>query len=131
MKKWLVRGVGVLVVVGAAAALIAGTALAQDDGFGGPRGHRGKGPRLIPQVAEATGLSAEDVFDELQAGKTAADILTENGVDVNTFTTELLAEMESRLVLDERAGKVGAPPRSQPNEKEDPAGKSRILSECW
>jgi hypothetical protein len=100
MRKWFGRGIVLLVVAGAVAALFAGTALAQTEdpeGFGGPGHHHGKGPRLVGQVAEATGLTAEELFAELEAGKTPAEILTENGVDPDVFMADLLAEMQTRL----------------------------------
>jgi hypothetical protein len=48
-------------------------------------------------VIEATGLTPQEFHAELEAGKTPAEVLAENGVDVDSFVADLLAQMESRL----------------------------------
>jgi len=96
-KKWTRKGIGALVLVGILAALVAGTALAQEEppeGFPG----RGRGPHApVQRLAEATGLTAEEVVAELQGGKTPAEVLTENGADVDAFVDDVLADMGARL----------------------------------
>jgi hypothetical protein len=52
---------------------------------------------LARQVAEATGLEISDVMEQFQAGSTLADILTANGVDVDTFTQDVLSRASERL----------------------------------
>jgi len=97
LKSWMSKSIGVVVLVGILAALVAGTALAQEEAPQGPMG-RGHGPRgHVQQIAEATGLTVEEVVAELQSGKTPAEVLAENGVDVDTFVADALAGLEARL----------------------------------
>jgi hypothetical protein len=85
-----------------------------DRGRGGPEGP-GRGPRgrggergfgLIEAVAEATGLEREAIRESLLAGSTLAGILTENGVDIDTFIAERLADIEARLDQAVEAGRL-------------------------
>jgi uncharacterized protein YidB (DUF937 family) len=52
---------------------------------------------LVRQVAQATGLEEGDVVEQLQARSTIADILTANGVEVDTFTQDVLSRASERL----------------------------------
>lgn len=52
---------------------------------------------LVDSVSEATGLTGEELRAELQTGKTFNDILTENGVDIEAFTAQLIADAETHL----------------------------------
>jgi diphthamide synthase (EF-2-diphthine--ammonia ligase) len=51
----------------------------------------------VRQIAETTGMDAEAVVADLQAGKSAAAILTEQGVDVNTFIDGMVNTAAQRL----------------------------------
>lgn len=51
----------------------------------------------VRQIAEATGLDAQSVIAELQSGKSAATILSEHGVDVNTFIDNAVNTAAERL----------------------------------
>jgi hypothetical protein len=52
---------------------------------------------LARQVAEATGLEVVDVVEQFMAGSTLAEILTANGVDVYSFTQDVLSRASERL----------------------------------
>lgn len=63
-------------------------------------GRRGGNPQqrqLVRAVAEATGLSAEDVVTQMREGSSLAEVLTANSVDVATFVNEQAAQVETRL----------------------------------
>jgi uncharacterized protein (DUF433 family) len=61
---------------------------------------------LARQVAEATGLELGDVVEQFQAGSTLADILTANGVDVDTFTQDVLSRASERLAQAVANGRI-------------------------
>jgi len=65
-------------------------------GMGGLMEGRG----LAAAVAEATGLTVEEVRAEVTAGKTLGDVLTSKNVAIDTFIEGRLAEVKTRL--DER-----------------------------
>ena len=67
--------------------------------FGGPRGHFRAAARhhLGEAVAEATGLTIEEVRAALVDGATIADLLTEHGVDVQGFIDAQVAAIDARL----------------------------------
>jgi 3-hydroxyacyl-CoA dehydrogenase len=52
---------------------------------------------VLHLVVEQTGLSGQEVREQLQAGATLADILTTSGVDVSAFITDASARVEARL----------------------------------
>ncbi len=52
---------------------------------------------LVQAVADATGLEPSAVLEQLRDGQTLADVLTANGVDVNTFIDAAVAKVEERL----------------------------------
>jgi hypothetical protein len=68
--------------------------LGRDGDFGGMRGQRGF---LVQAVAEATGLSAEEVRTEVEAGKTLADVLASKDITVDSFVETQIATMKTRL----------------------------------
>jgi hypothetical protein len=52
---------------------------------------------LVRQVAEATGLEIGEVVEQFRAGSTLAEVLTAGGVDVDTFTQDVLSRASERL----------------------------------
>ncbi len=61
----------------------------------GERGERGLG--ILRQIAEETGLTPRELLPQLRDGVTPAQILTDEGVDVDTFVSGLLVDTEERL----------------------------------
>lgn len=62
----------------------------------GPQGHpfaRG----VIQLAAEQTGLTVQEIREQLRAGNSLATILTDNGVDVNAFIDLAVSQAEERL----------------------------------
>lgn len=53
--------------------------------------------KLVDSVVEATGLTAEELRAEFQSGKTVSDVLTENGVDIEAFSAQLITDAETHL----------------------------------
>jgi hypothetical protein len=64
---------------------------------GGRMGHWGAARPLVQAVADATGLEAQAIVEQVQAGSTLANILTANGVDVDTFVADHTAQYTERL----------------------------------
>jgi hypothetical protein len=94
-----------LLVIGALAVMLTGTAFAQDDTpttpepkgfFGGPAGfgHGPDGQVWLDAAAEALGMSAEDLENELWAGKTLSDLADEAGVDIQDIRDAVEAAQE-------------------------------------
>lgn len=52
---------------------------------------------VLRQIVEETGLTIRDIMPLLRDGATPAEILTDNGVDVDTFIDGLLVTVETRL----------------------------------
>jgi len=52
---------------------------------------------VLRKIAEETGLTAQDIIPLLRDGATPAEILTDNGVDVDTFVNDLLVNTQDRL----------------------------------
>ena len=105
------------IVMIALAALVAlsavGVASAQDleQRGDGPRGRGGRHPILrglqhvAAAVTEATGLERADIVAQLAEGKTLADVISENGGDVEAVKADLLTPLQERAaaaVEDER-----------------------------
>jgi len=78
---------------------------------------RGDGPRAgnfgdrLPggigeAVMEATGLTLQEIGEQLRAGNSMIDILTAAGVDLDVFTAEILADAEARLAERVEAGRI-------------------------
>jgi hypothetical protein len=67
-----------------------------------PRGRGDRHPILrglhhvAAAVTEATGLERADIVAQLAEGKTLAEVIAENGGDVETVKTELLAPLQER-----------------------------------
>ena len=56
-------------------------------------------------AGERTGLAPREIVQQIRGGKSLADVLTDNGVDVNQFIEDATARVEARLnvqVVDER-----------------------------
>jgi hypothetical protein len=77
----------------------------------GPRGRGGRHPILrglhhvATAITEATGLERADIVAQLAEGKTLAEVITENGGDVEAVKAQVLAPLEERAaaaVEDER-----------------------------
>lgn len=68
-----------------------------DRGQGNEGRRTGRGLHLLQAVAEAAGLDREAMREQVSAGKTPAEILTEHGVDSQAFVDEQLALVEERL----------------------------------
>jgi ribosomal protein S20 len=62
-------------------------------GPGGPRGH---GPKL-DAAAQALGISAEDLREQLRDGKTIAQVAQERNVNVQTVIDSMVAEANARI----------------------------------
>jgi anti-sigma28 factor (negative regulator of flagellin synthesis) len=101
MSKMFKVGLVGLLVVGALTVVMAGSALAQEPdpldkpfgGFGrGGFGHFGGDHwAMFDAMAEALGLTPEEFFAELRAGKTPADVAEEQGVDLEALAESLQA----------------------------------------
>jgi hypothetical protein len=52
---------------------------------------------VIRLAADQTGLQPREIMQELNAGKSLADVLTEHSVDVNTFVDTAVGQAEERL----------------------------------
>lgn len=77
----------------------------------GPRGRGGRHPimrglhHVATAITEATGLERADIVAKLAEGKTLAEVITENGGDVEAVKAQVLAPLEERAaaaVEDER-----------------------------
>jgi hypothetical protein len=91
MKKWLTFGIAGLLVIGVLALMYPGNAFAQEDTpeselpvkwFGrGPGFGRGLHDQAsLDAAAEALGMTADELSDQLWGGKTLADLAEEKGV---------------------------------------------------
>jgi len=65
---------------------------------GGDRGQRG-GQRgeMLEAFAEAVGLEQEAIMEQLQSGSSFTDIITAQGLDVDTVSASLVASMTERI----------------------------------
>jgi polyhydroxyalkanoate synthesis regulator phasin len=77
-------------------------------GFMGPRGgFMGRdGDSIIGLIAEELDLSMQDLFAELQDGKTLGELAAEKGVDVEAVTAKYLAQLEENLKQAVEDGKI-------------------------
>jgi hypothetical protein len=55
------------------------------------------GAAVIRLAAQQTGLTAQEIRQELSSGKTLADVLTEHNVDTNAFIDSAVAQAQQRL----------------------------------
>lgn len=62
-----------------------------------PRVEARLGSGMLQLLAEQTGLSRVEIAEQVRSGSTLAEVLTANGVDVDTFIDEVVAQTESRL----------------------------------
>ncbi|MCL4252398.1 MAG: hypothetical protein KJ043_01300 [Anaerolineae bacterium] len=91
-KKFVFVGILVVFVL----SLMVGAVSAQGgDGNGRGRGDGNRPPRddhreIIEAIAEATGLEPQEIMQQLRDGGTLADIITENGGDVNNIIAILI-----------------------------------------
>jgi urease gamma subunit len=77
---------------------------------GGPRGH---GPKL-DAAAQALGISAEDLREQLRDGKTIAQVAQDRNVDVQTVINAMVAEATARVDEKVQEGELTA---EEANEK--------------
>lgn len=70
---------------------------------GGRRGHRGGNPEV---VAEALGITTDQLAEYREQGMSTADIATELGVGIDTVTAAILADIESNLAEKVAAGDI-------------------------
>ena len=122
-KWWIFLGVGIL--VGAVALTFAVPALAQDATptpkpqlglrfFGFGLGMRGGNWANYDAVAEALGLTPEQLFSELHAGKTLQEIATARGVDLqNVYDALKASQVEAQKAAIEQAVTDGKLTREQ------------------
>lgn len=65
-------------------------------GENGQDENRGAFP-LVREIADATGLTPQAIQESLQSGATFAQVLTDNGVDVEAFIADHLTQYETQL----------------------------------
>lgn len=70
------------------------------------RGDRTRGLGILRKIAEDTGLTAQELIPQLRDGASPAEILTENGVDVDAFVDALLVGTEERLADAVESGRL-------------------------
>ncbi len=66
-------------------------------GQNGPQGMGGPGSSLVAVVAEQLGMAQADLIAELQAGKTMAEVITEQGGDIEAIIDVFMASRQERL----------------------------------
>ena len=72
----------------------------------GDRDNRDRGLGILRKIAEDTGLTAQELLPLLRDGTTPAQILTDNGVNVDTFIDELLVNTEERIATAVENGRI-------------------------
>jgi hypothetical protein len=78
----------------------------------GPRGRGGRHPTLrglhhvSTAMSEATGLERADIIAQLAEGKTLAEVITDNGGDVETVKADLLAPLQERAAAAVEAERI-------------------------
>lgn len=83
------------------------------------------GVGVLRMVAEQTGLLPREITEQMRGGSTLAQILTENGVDVNAFIEDVIAQADERLdqavengrITQERADEILVNLREHLNER--------------
>ena len=99
MSKFSTKAILVVVMI-VVLTLGAGIVGAQDDDNGPRRPGQGQGGRLgdlISLVAEQTGLTAQEIMTQVRDGATLADVISNNGGDVDAVVDAILADAEARL----------------------------------
>ena len=118
MKRWFKFGTLGMLLLGALAVILTGTALAQDEtpapetnGFYG--WGRGFGPGLggqagLEAAAEALGMTTEELSNQLWAGESLADLAEEAGVDLQDLRDAVeAAQQEATRAAIEQAVEDG------------------------
>jgi urease gamma subunit len=82
---------------------LAGAGLGRGD-RGGIRGEAGFG--VLQRAAEATGLTVQEIVTQMRDGQPLAAVLSANGVDVQTFIDETVAEFDARMAEAVTAGRI-------------------------
>jgi hypothetical protein len=83
------------------------------------------GVGVLQLAAEQAGLAPREITEQLRGGTTLAELLTANGVDLNTFIDDVVAQSETRLaqavangrITQERADEMLANLREQLTER--------------
>jgi hypothetical protein len=75
---------------------------------GNERPRDGRRPVLgvLRQIAEQTGLTMQEIIPQLRDGATPAEILSENGVDVNVFIDDIIIGIQERLTEAVENGRI-------------------------
>jgi hypothetical protein len=73
------------------------TNMVNGEGIFNRDGGMGRAFPLVNEVATATGLTSAEVAEQVRNGSTLANILTANGVTVETFVDEQLVQVKTRL----------------------------------
>lgn len=92
--KFAIFGLFILVM-----SLFAGAASAQEDttSTDGDPERRGTVRTILEVVAEETGLTAQEIFEQVRDGATLAEVIEANGGSVQNVTDALLAEVQIRV----------------------------------
>ncbi len=61
---------------------------------------------VVQLAADQTGLSVQEIRQQLRDGQTLADVLTANGVDVNAFIDTAVSEVQERLAQAVENGRI-------------------------
>ena len=61
---------------------------------------------ILRQISEETGLTMQDIIPLLRDGATPAEVLTDNGVDLDTFVDSLMVTAEERLATGVENGRI-------------------------
>ncbi|HEX7975569.1 MAG TPA: hypothetical protein VF498_14260 [Anaerolineales bacterium] len=86
-------------------------------GFGGPRGGMmGRGFFSPSEFAKALNLNEQDLVNELQSGKSIADVAKEHNVDLNQVKQTVLADAKTQLDAAVSAGKLTQAQEDQVNQ---------------
>lgn len=108
MKKWYKFGIVGLLIFGALAVILTGTALAQDatptppatNGLHGWKMGFGRGPGGqvgLDAAAEALGMTPDELSTQLWGGKTLADLADEAGVDLQAVRDAVESAEEAAI----------------------------------
>lgn len=90
MKRTLIRFALVSVLV---VGIVGAVSAHPGDGNRGP----GRGGDIAEIITEQTGLTAEEIREQLQAGSTLAEVIEANGGDVQAVIDAMVAEATERI----------------------------------